>query len=211
MNVELASHHHHCTPHLLHLPHKQFPGCCPCFLSAVSHSEASVMFLKNTSQILPLECWKISSDSPSSFRIKANVVPMAPRPYLIKTPLPVWPWSWLQPHRPPCSSPRTSRVPPSQSPHRHCFLCLGSPFSPTQISAWLTLIAAPLCTLSDAFPGPPVLSLPFSLLPFFVSPEHLQFISHTSYFFIYFFVICLPYCTLSSLSAEAFVVFVQRS
>ena len=121
------------------------------------------MFLKNTSQILPLECWKISSDSLSSFRIKANVVPMAPRPYLIKTPLPVWPWSWLQPHRPPCSSPRTSRVPPSQSPHRHCFLCLGSPFSPTQISTRLTLIAAPLCTLSDAFPGPPVLSLPFSL------------------------------------------------
>ena len=122
---------------------------------------------------------------------------MAPRPYLIRTPLPV---SWLQPHRPPCSSPRTSRVPPSQSPCRHCFLCLGSPFSPTQISTWLTLIAAPLCTLSDAFPGPSVPSLPFSL------SHHSLFHQSTYSHLTYQLFLHLRFCYLSSLLYFEFLI-----
>lgn len=147
------------------------------------------MFLKNTSQILPLECWKISSDSPSSFRIKVSVVSMAPRPCLMKTPLPVGPWSWLQPYRPPCSSPGTSCVPPSQGPRPHCFLCFGSPFSPTQMEI---LISAPLCTLWDAFPDPPILSLPFSL-------SHLSLFHQSTYSHLtYQLFLHLLFCCLSS-------------
>lgn len=129
------------------------------------------MFLKNTSQILPFECWKISSDSPSSFRIKVSVVSMAPRPCLIDSTA--------------CRTLIMASALPAPLLFTKDFMCtpIWGPSSPLFPLLWKSLLPHPdgyldFCTSLHlmrclSWPTYP-LSTFFSLSSFFVSPEHLQ-------------------------------------
>lgn len=70
----------------------------------------------------------------------------------VKPPLPTGHWSFLQPHWPPCSSPKTPSASAPQGPCPHPSLCLGCLIFPTQLSTWLPLISSCLCTISECLP-----------------------------------------------------------